>query len=54
LSPYTLAVPDPEHKDLFQYQKDEDSWLFHSAGGQEFLSLENVVKVVGFGDARGG
>jgi hypothetical protein len=41
------AVPDPDYKDLFQYQKDDDEWLFTSAsGGLEFLSLENVVKVI--------
>ncbi len=44
LSPYKTAVPDPDHKDLFQ--KNDDSWMFNSAGGLEFLSLENVVKVV--------
>jgi len=44
LSPYLLARPDPDYKDLFK--KDGDSWVFTSADGGEFLSVENMVKVV--------
>jgi hypothetical protein len=46
LNPYTMAVPDPDHKELFKHENDGESWLFTSAGGQEFLSTENLVKVV--------
>ena len=47
LSPYMQAVPDPDHKELFQYDKDEEYWIFTAAGGGlEFLGIENVVKVV--------
>jgi hypothetical protein len=46
LNPYRTARPDPDYKDLFHQPKDEDSWRFTSAGGLEFLSGENVVKVV--------
>jgi RNA polymerase sigma factor (sigma-70 family) len=46
LNPYRTARPDPDYKDLFHQAKDEDSWRFTSAGGLEFLSTENVVKVV--------
>jgi hypothetical protein len=45
--PYLSAVPDPDHKELFKHEKDDDTWLFTSAnGGLEFLNIENVVKVV--------
>ena len=46
VSPYQTARPDPDYKDLFKYEKDDDTWIFTSAGGIEFLSIENVVKVV--------
>jgi RNA polymerase sigma factor (sigma-70 family) len=47
LCPYLRASPDPDYKDLFRYQKDDDTWLFTAAnGGLEFLSVENAVKVV--------
>ncbi len=45
LCPYRRAQPDPDHKGLFQ--KDGDSWYFTAAGGGvDFLSTENVIKVV--------
>ncbi|HKB05532.1 MAG TPA: carboxypeptidase-like regulatory domain-containing protein [Gemmataceae bacterium] len=45
LSPYRLAVPDPDHKDLFR--PEGDSWTFPSAGGGvEFLMVENACKVI--------
>jgi hypothetical protein len=43
---YRRAVPDPDHKDLFRYDKDNDMWIVTTAGGLEFLSVENAVKVV--------
>jgi hypothetical protein len=46
LSPYRRAVPDPKYKDLFQYDADQDSWFVNSAGGIEFLMVENAVKVI--------
>ncbi len=46
LSPYMTARPDPDYKDLFKYEKDDNSWLFNSATGLEFLAIENVVKVM--------
>jgi RNA polymerase sigma factor (sigma-70 family) len=47
LCPYQTARPDPDYKDLFNYQKNYDTWSFTSAGGRsEFLGSENVVKVV--------
>jgi RNA polymerase sigma factor (sigma-70 family) len=46
LSPYRRAVPDPAHKDLFRYDKDDDSWIITTAGWLEFLSVENAVKVL--------
>jgi hypothetical protein len=44
--PYLTARPDPDYRDLFTQDKDDKSWRFTSAGGLEFLSIENVVKVV--------
>jgi hypothetical protein len=44
--PYRTARPDPDYKDLFKYEKDDDAWIFTSAGGIEVLSIENVVKVL--------
>jgi hypothetical protein len=41
---YRRAVPDPDHKDLFQ--PSDGSWTVSTAGGIEFLSTENVVKVI--------
>jgi hypothetical protein len=47
LSPYRNAEPDPDHKDLFKYDKDDDSWTIVTAGGSiEFLSIEHKVKVI--------
>jgi protocatechuate 3,4-dioxygenase beta subunit len=46
LSPYQRAVPDPDHKNLFKYDEDIDSWVVTTAGGLEFLSTENAVKVI--------
>jgi RNA polymerase sigma factor (sigma-70 family) len=47
VKPYRTARPDPDYKDLFHHDKDDDSWRFTAAnGGLEFLSNENVVKVV--------
>src|SRR5262249_36295318 len=46
LNPYRRARPDPDHKDLFQYDKDGDTWYFNTAGGIDFLSVENAAKVL--------
>jgi hypothetical protein len=46
LCPYTDAVPDPDYRDLFQYVKGENGWVFASGGGQEYLKYQNAVKVV--------
>jgi RNA polymerase sigma factor (sigma-70 family) len=44
LCPYRRAVPDPDHKDLFK--PEGDSWIVQTAGGIEFPSIENAVKVI--------
>jgi RNA polymerase sigma factor (sigma-70 family) len=44
LCPYRSAVLDPDHKDLFQ--PNDDSWVASTAGGVEFIRLENAVKVI--------
>jgi hypothetical protein len=45
-TPFLMARPDPDYKDLFRDAK-EDGWLFTSADGSlEFLMTENAVKVV--------
>lgn len=47
LNPYRNAEPDPDHKDLFTYDKDDDEWRITTAGGSlEFLRIENAVKVI--------
>jgi RNA polymerase sigma factor (sigma-70 family) len=47
LNPYRRAVPDPEHKELFTYDADDDSWRITTAGNSlEFLSVEHAVKVI--------
>ena len=33
MGPYMQARPDPEHKDLFKYEKDDDTWLFTGPNG---------------------
>jgi len=43
--PYRRALPDPDHKDLFKDDGD-GSWIVSTAGGLEFLSTENAVKVI--------
>lgn len=43
---YRLAVPDPQHKDIFQYDADNDTWLVATANGLEFINGENAVKVI--------
>jgi hypothetical protein len=44
--PYLMARPDPAYQELFKYDADDDTWIFTSANGIEFLSTENVVKVL--------
>jgi RNA polymerase sigma factor (sigma-70 family) len=46
VSPYRRAVPDPDHKGLFHYDRDNDTWVVTTAAGLEFTSTENVVKVI--------
>jgi RNA polymerase sigma factor (sigma-70 family) len=46
IGPYRRAVPDPDHKELFRHDPDDDSWTVDSAGGLEFLNTENAVKVI--------
>jgi RNA polymerase sigma factor (sigma-70 family) len=46
LCPYRAAAPDPDHKDLFRYDADNNMWVVTTAGGLEFLSVENAVKVI--------
>jgi RNA polymerase sigma factor (sigma-70 family) len=47
LSPYRRAVPDPDQKDLFNYDKDDDTWTISTANsGIEFLSVEHAVRVI--------
>ena len=46
LNPYRRAVPEPDHKDLFNYDKDDDTWIMSTAAGVEILSVENAVKVI--------
>ena len=47
LSPYRKAVPDPDHLDLFKYDKDDDTWLVTTAENRlEFLSVESAVKII--------
>jgi hypothetical protein len=47
LSPYHRAVPDPDHKDLFKYDKDDDYWTVTTASGSvEFTNVEHAVKVI--------
>jgi len=51
LSPYRRAVADPDHKDLFTYDKDIDSWTVTSASGSvEFTNVEHAVKVIDIKD----
>lgn len=47
LSPYRRAVADPDHKDLFTYDQDDDSWTITTASGSvEFTNVEHAVKVI--------
>ncbi len=47
VNPYRRAVPDPKHKELFQYVKSDDTWLFSAAGGgSEILSIANSVAIL--------
>jgi hypothetical protein len=46
LSPYRRATPDPNHKELFKYDEDDDTWSITTAAGIEFLSVETAVKVI--------
>jgi len=46
LCPYRRAVPDPDHKELFHYDEDDDSWTISTADGDEELRIENAVKVL--------
>jgi len=45
--PFKMAVADPDHKELFRYDKDDGMWLFTAANnGIEFLGIEHAVKIV--------
>jgi RNA polymerase sigma factor (sigma-70 family) len=45
--PYKMAAPDPDHKELFKYEKDDGMWMFTAANnGLEFLGIEHAVKIV--------
>jgi RNA polymerase sigma factor (sigma-70 family) len=48
LNPYRRAVADPDHKDLFKYDADDDTWIIPTGkdGRVEILSTEQAVKVV--------
>jgi protocatechuate 3,4-dioxygenase beta subunit len=47
LNPYRVATPDPDHKDLFTFDKEHDSWLVTSIDNSlEFLNIEQAVKVL--------
>ncbi|HEX3151981.1 MAG TPA: sigma-70 family RNA polymerase sigma factor [Gemmataceae bacterium] len=47
LNPYRQAIPDPDHKDLFAYDADDDSWRITTVDNSlEFLSTEQTVKVI--------
>jgi RNA polymerase sigma factor (sigma-70 family) len=47
LNPYRMATPDPDHKDLFTYDADDDSWRITTVDNSlEFLSTEQAVKVI--------
>ena len=46
LVPYRRAVPDPDHKELFNYDKNYDTWIITTAAGGETLAVENAVKVI--------
>jgi hypothetical protein len=46
LSPYRRAVADPDHKDLFNYDKDDDTWTISTAQGLEIIGIEHTVKVI--------
>jgi RNA polymerase sigma factor (sigma-70 family) len=46
LCPYRMAIPDPDHKELFKPEDDRESWIVTTAGGLEFLSSESAVKVI--------
>jgi hypothetical protein len=53
LCPYLSAEPDPACQELFKYEKDDDIWLFTSAGGLELLKIENAVKLVDLKEGAG-
>jgi len=46
LSPYCVAVPEADQKDLFRYDKDGDYWVIDTASGVEFTMAEHAVKVI--------
>jgi RNA polymerase sigma factor (sigma-70 family) len=47
LNPYRQALPDPDHKDLFAYDADNDTWRITAVDNSlEFLSSEQTVKVI--------
>ncbi len=50
VSPYRLAVPDPDQKELFKYDSDDDDWSITTAGGVELLRAEHAVKVIDIKD----
>ena len=47
MSPYRQATPDPDHKDLFKYDTDDDTWIITTVDNSlEFLNVEQAVKVI--------
>jgi hypothetical protein len=44
LCPYRMGGPDPDHKELFKYDADDNRWTITTAGGIEFS--EDAVKVI--------
>ncbi len=53
ISPYLPARPDSDYKEMFGYNKGNDTWLFQSARSVEFLNLQSSVKVVDLKPAGG-
>ncbi|MHB1424222.1 MAG: sigma-70 family RNA polymerase sigma factor [Gemmataceae bacterium] len=43
---YRKTGPDPDHKDLFQYDPDGDFWYVTTANGLDLLSVTDAVKVI--------
>lgn len=47
IGPYLLARPDPDFKELFQYDKRGDTWFINTADDDtEYIDAYHIVKVV--------